>query len=66
LELQGAFEGVYFEGEKVSLEDGALVDTFVEANKGYVVNVELRTDVAIYSAQLHIFINIVVQGDART
>ena len=66
LELQGAFEGVYFEGEKVSLDDDALVDTFVEANKGYVVNVELRTDVAIYSAQLHIFINIVVQGDART
>ena len=61
LELQGTLEGVYAEGEKVSSEDGVLDTSFVEKNKGVIVPVEVRTNLAIYEVELLIAIPYVAQ-----
>ena len=56
LQLQGALDGVYFNGEKVAAEDGVLDSEFVENNKGVILPVQVRTDIAIYDAELLIAI----------
>ena len=68
LELQGEFEGVFFNGERIDVADGKLDENFVEANKDTFVEIEIRTSSASYSAQLIItvpFVPQVVQGDAK-
>ena len=57
-DLVGEFEGVYANGELVSSADGKLTRDFVEINKnGFAVDVELRTDVAVYYTQIAIVID---------
>ena len=56
LQLQGALDGVYFNGEKVAAEDGVLDSEFVEKNKGVILPVQVRTDIAIYDSELLIAI----------
>ena len=68
--LVGEFEGVYFNGELVSENDGTLLTSFAQNNKGQgAMSIELRTDVAVYAAQLSILaphVPTVAQGDNRS
>ena len=55
LGLMGEFEGVYFNEELVSAADGKLDSAFVETNTSIgAFPVELRTNVAVYFAQMAI------------
>ena len=69
-DLFGEFEGVYWNGELVSENDGTLFTYFAENNKGQgAMNIELRTNVAIYYTQLSILAphaTIVTQGENRS
>lgn len=62
-DLVGDFEGVYYAGQLVSAKDGTFTKDFVEANNhGFGIDVELRTDVAVYYAKISISISFAETG----
>ena len=70
LDLVGEFEGIYCNGELISETDGTILTSFAQNNKGQgAMNIELRTDVASYAAQLSILaphVPTIAQGDNRS
>ena len=57
LELLGEIEGIYdVAGAQVAAADGVLEASFVEKNKDVAVPVQVRTNVAVYEAQLLIVV----------
>ena len=59
-DLVGEFQGVYYLGECVSSTDGMFTKDFATANNhGFAIDVELRTDVAVYYTQIAISIEYV-------
>lgn len=70
LDLVGEFEGIYCNGELISETDGTILTSFAQNNKGQgAMNIELRTDVASYAAQLSILaphVPTIAQGENRS
>ena len=61
IELQGDLEGVYCENEKIAAADGVIDEAFALKNKGALVSVEVRTNIAIYKVDMLIAIPYVAQ-----
>ncbi|MBQ8405030.1 MAG: DUF4886 domain-containing protein, partial [Clostridia bacterium] len=66
LDLQGTLESVYFGDEKVGGEDGVLDTEFVEKNKGFIIPVEIRTNILKYEMELLIAIPYMAEPKQET